>query len=625
MQKAEQDAIARRELLDLEIEKVNSKLRDARNDHRKGKDEERLLQALSSLKRNFPGVQGRLVDLCRPTQRKFNLAVTVAAGKDMDAIVVDTKQTGFECINYLREQRVGTATFLPLDSLQLPPPESTESLRVQIGDDERYRLAVDVVSCEDVVKRAVQYALGNSIICDDLDSARSLCFGERGHARQQTQNRQNSLIKAVTLGGAVISKAGTMTGGVTREDDSKAGRWKSEDVEKLRDEKEKLEAERAALDDGGAGLKGRRRQGNLGFSTKIEELRNSLGALRNRNQYTKSDLEFTKKELKRKQTLLQSTEQNVERLEKQLSVAEKEHERVGAAQKNADDDVKISEETHFAPFRAATGLRDLNAYESAIRQKRDEYNAKRHTISQHITQLEQKLEYEKTRDLHQPIARIEKTLKDRNEALVNAKNREEEMKEKIGHAKAELAEAEEAVRDAQEKEKEFDELVQSAQSSFKESQNTRTKTTKEVSTQEALLERLRSKLHETLQKARVEEVHLPIVNSEPDTSSIGRRSLRRQSGGNSEEPEVEEISSMNVSQNSIVRTQFSQAENPVVIRDQREAAKIDFHSLHEDLKRRLSDREDKRMRKEFDERLDRIAAEIESITPNMKVRPKLLN
>jgi structural maintenance of chromosome 1 len=83
MQKAEQEAIARRELLDLEIEKVNSKLRDARNDHRKGKDEERLLQALSSLKRNFPGVQGRLVDLCRPTQRKFNLAVTVAAGKDM--------------------------------------------------------------------------------------------------------------------------------------------------------------------------------------------------------------------------------------------------------------------------------------------------------------------------------------------------------------------------------------------------------------------------------------------------------------------------------------------------------------------------------------------------------------
>jgi hypothetical protein len=32
------------------------------------------------------GVLGRLVDLCRPTQRRFNLAVTVAAGKDMDGI-----------------------------------------------------------------------------------------------------------------------------------------------------------------------------------------------------------------------------------------------------------------------------------------------------------------------------------------------------------------------------------------------------------------------------------------------------------------------------------------------------------------------------------------------------------
>ena len=65
------------------------------------------MQAIATLKRHFPGVRGRLVDLCRPTQRRYNLAVTVAGGKDMDAIVVDKKETGFECIQYLREQRVG--------------------------------------------------------------------------------------------------------------------------------------------------------------------------------------------------------------------------------------------------------------------------------------------------------------------------------------------------------------------------------------------------------------------------------------------------------------------------------------------------------------------------------------
>lgn len=34
-----------------------------------------------TLKRIYPGVRGRLVDLCKPTQRKFNVAVTTAAGR----------------------------------------------------------------------------------------------------------------------------------------------------------------------------------------------------------------------------------------------------------------------------------------------------------------------------------------------------------------------------------------------------------------------------------------------------------------------------------------------------------------------------------------------------------------
>jgi len=52
-----------------------------------------------------PGVKGRLMDLCHPTARKWNLAVTVAGGKLMEAIVVDNKNTGIECIRYLRQQR----------------------------------------------------------------------------------------------------------------------------------------------------------------------------------------------------------------------------------------------------------------------------------------------------------------------------------------------------------------------------------------------------------------------------------------------------------------------------------------------------------------------------------------
>jgi structural maintenance of chromosome 1 len=39
-----------------------------------------------------------MTDLCRPTQKKFNLAVTVAMGRYMDAVVVEDESTGKECI-----------------------------------------------------------------------------------------------------------------------------------------------------------------------------------------------------------------------------------------------------------------------------------------------------------------------------------------------------------------------------------------------------------------------------------------------------------------------------------------------------------------------------------------------
>jgi structural maintenance of chromosome 1 len=81
-----EEANRRRGEIDLELEKINATLRDVRDTRRKSRDEERLQDAIKALKLHFKGVHGRLVDLCRPTQRRYNLAVTVAAGKDMDAL-----------------------------------------------------------------------------------------------------------------------------------------------------------------------------------------------------------------------------------------------------------------------------------------------------------------------------------------------------------------------------------------------------------------------------------------------------------------------------------------------------------------------------------------------------------
>jgi hypothetical protein len=88
----------------------------------------------------------------------------------------------------------------------------------------------------------------------------------------QGHGDEASSYKAVTFGGAVISKAGTMTGGVTNEDSNRAGRWDDKKVLDMRDKKEKIEAERANLD---------KDQGVAGCQSVggIEELRNNYNFL----------------------------------------------------------------------------------------------------------------------------------------------------------------------------------------------------------------------------------------------------------------------------------------------------------------------------------------------------------
>merc|ERR1719491_686320 len=203
VRKSAKKAEAKRKTIDAELEKIHHSLRDANDERRKNAHETRLLEAIAALKRYFPGVQGRLVDLCRPSQKRYNLAVTVAAGKDMDAIVVDTRQTAFDCIQHLRNNQIGSATFLPLDSLKIPDPATTERVRAQLDQDGRYRLACDVIICDDTMKQAVMYAVGNTVVCDNLDIARELCF-QSSSRRGQGNNARH---KAVTIGGAVISKA----------------------------------------------------------------------------------------------------------------------------------------------------------------------------------------------------------------------------------------------------------------------------------------------------------------------------------------------------------------------------------------------------------------------------------
>lgn len=62
---------------------------------------------------------GRLLDLCEPSHKKYQIAITKVLGKHMDSIVCDTEKTAKDCIQYMKEQRIEPETFLPLDYLEV--------------------------------------------------------------------------------------------------------------------------------------------------------------------------------------------------------------------------------------------------------------------------------------------------------------------------------------------------------------------------------------------------------------------------------------------------------------------------------------------------------------------------
>ncbi|OMH81658.1 Structural maintenance of chromosomes protein 1, partial [Zancudomyces culisetae] len=164
-------------------------------------------------------VHGRVADICAPIQSKYDEAVRVVLGRNSDAIVVDTQQTAIECIRYLREQRAGRATFLPLDIMS---NASASTASMDIDDDGgvgmgmdmdvdvdfglqgiRIKRATQVIRYDMVYDQVMKYVCANTVVCENIQQAKQF----------QRSSRRNTKVKVVTLDGTVIERNGNISGG----------------------------------------------------------------------------------------------------------------------------------------------------------------------------------------------------------------------------------------------------------------------------------------------------------------------------------------------------------------------------------------------------------------------------
>ncbi|KAG7455804.1 hypothetical protein MATL_G00244900 [Megalops atlanticus] len=198
VQELEQGRV-RSEEVNQELGQVLTELQNARLDSQESRRQQRREEVLESLKRLYPETLfGRLVDLCHPIHKKYQLAVTKVFGRYMNAIVVSSEKVARDCIKYLKEQRAEPETFLPIDYLEVSP--LVERLRQLRGA----KLVLDVVQCASGVpqlREVLQFVCGNALVCETLKEAQHMAFeGAERH-------------KVVALDGTMFSKSGEISGG----------------------------------------------------------------------------------------------------------------------------------------------------------------------------------------------------------------------------------------------------------------------------------------------------------------------------------------------------------------------------------------------------------------------------
>lgn len=175
-------------------------------------------------------VLGYLGDLIGVTHKRYENAVITALGKNSDAIVVTNSSTAYKCIQILKDRRAGTATFIPLDSLQV----DQVNLNFLRSLHPNARPAIDVIKIENpLYERVIQFAVEDTVITDTIEEARELKWGS-----STTVN-----CKLISIDGSVIHKSGLVSGGMLDLSDQFSRRWTKKEWSSLNQRKEVLQSE----------------------------------------------------------------------------------------------------------------------------------------------------------------------------------------------------------------------------------------------------------------------------------------------------------------------------------------------------------------------------------------------
>ena len=149
--------------------------------------------------------------------KQYETAIETALGGSIQNIVTEDEATAKEMIAYLRDNKLGRATFLPITSVVKRGSANPDALKEKgvIG------VASQLVKTKSKYSGIIDSLLGKSIVVDTIDDAIRI------------QKKYNSSLRLVTPTGELINPGGAMTGGAFRNSSNLLGRKRElEDIQK---------------------------------------------------------------------------------------------------------------------------------------------------------------------------------------------------------------------------------------------------------------------------------------------------------------------------------------------------------------------------------------------------------
>ena len=252
-----------------------------------------------NLKKQFIGVVANLMEV----PKIYETAVEMALGGAIQNIVTENEQNANSLIDYLKQNSLGRATFLPLTSVKSREIEERYLTKLKINGC--YGIASKLIKFDKKLQNIFESLLGATVIVNDLPLAISLA------------KECNYSFRIVTLDGDIINPAGSISGGSKKNSVSNLiGR--SREIDEIELHLNKLNSELAE----NKTLKENLDNTCTTLQDKIKENNNKLHELEMNSALNNEKIESLKKSCDESKTIIESHKNNIETINSSIAVIE---------------------------------------------------------------------------------------------------------------------------------------------------------------------------------------------------------------------------------------------------------------------------------------------------------------